>query len=397
MSGVQQEPIRQPLNIQLPADLMDIYKRIRGAGKDFYVVGGAVRDALLGKSPKDYDMATDATPDQVIKILKSHGRLRLDLTGKSFGVVRVKTPDDNEYEIATFREDIGKGRRPDAVSFTSIEGDVKRRDLTVNALFYDIAKGEVVDYVGGIQDIEKGVIRAVGNPADRFDEDKLRVLRAVRFAGRMGSELDDETADAIRKDPYLEGVSADRISEEFKKGISQAMQVPHFLSIMHGLGLFEEIFPDLQVTPDFGQTKDIPAQLALLLRDNDPMEVSSVLKGMRYTGDETKLSTFLIKLMDISPETAPSLKSQFKKFPDAAQASIGELAKEDAFHPNDYVADGFLQFAQSPPAANPRELMAQGLKGPDIGKAMEDAERQAYLNLIGEATLRSCIRQMLVD
>ena len=306
MSGVQQEPTREPLGLSLPDDLMDIYNRIRRAGKEFYVVGGAVRDALLGKSPKDYDVATDATPDQVIKILKSHGRLRLDLTGKSFGVVRVRTPDDNEYEIATFREDIGKGRRPDAVSFTTIESDVKRRDLTVNALFYDIAAGEVVDYVGGIQDIKDGVIRAVGDPADRFDEDKLRVLRAVRFAGRMGSDLDEETTQAIISDPYLEGVSADRISEEFKKGISQALQVPHFLSIMYDLGLFEEIFPDLQINPEFGQTKDVPAQLALLLRDNDAALVASTLKGMRYTNDEAKLTSFLIKLLNITPAAAPA-------------------------------------------------------------------------------------------
>ena len=394
MSEIKKEPVREPMNLSLPSDLMDIYDRVRGSGKELYVVGGAVRDALLGQTPKDYDLATDATPDQVIKILQSHGQLKLDLTGKSFGVVRVKTPDGNEYEIATFREDIGKGRRPEGVSFTSIEGDVKRRDLTVNALFYDINAGEVVDYVGGIRDVEDGVIRAVGDPADRFDEDKLRVLRAVRFAGRMGSELDDATAEAIKKDPYLEGVSADRISEEFKKGISQAMQVPHFLSILEELGLFEEVFPDLMINTDFEPTRDIPAQLALLLRDNDVNTVTPVLKGMRYTGEEIKLAKFLIKLMSISPDSAPALKKEFGKFPDSAQASIKELTTSEAM--SDYTAKGFLEFAQQPLAADPQELMAQGLKGPAIGKAMEDAERVAYLDLVGEATLRSCIRQILV-
>lgn len=185
------EEVRMPLRMDLPADMVKLAKIIHSAGHELYVVGGAVRDALLGKEPKDYDVATDAQPEKILQILARHPEYKTLEIGKSFGIINVITPEGNEYEVATFREDIGKGRRPDAVAFTTIENDVKRRDLTINALFYDIAKGEVVDFVGGIEDIKNGVVRAVGDPTERFDEDRLRILRVIRFAARMGAGMDE--------------------------------------------------------------------------------------------------------------------------------------------------------------------------------------------------------------
>ena len=244
-------PARQPLDIPVPEDLQDIHSRMKYAGRELYLVGGAVRDALMGKSPKDYDVATNASPEEVIKILQKDPKLKLDLTGKSFGVVRVKTPAGGEYEIATFREDIGKGKGT-SVKFSTIENDVRRRDLTINALFYDMDSGEVVDYVGGIKDIEDGVIRAVGEPGQRFDEDRIRILRAVRFAGRMGSNLDPATKQAILEDNALidtetgAPIPGDRITEEFIKGIKSAQDVGHFLSLVQELELFDQIFTRLR-------------------------------------------------------------------------------------------------------------------------------------------------------
>ena len=134
------------LKLNIPSDIKKLYKLFKKSGKQLYVVGGAVRDAILGKSPKDFDITTDAKPDEVLKIAKQ-GKFKSVEVGKQFGVVVV-----GGHEIATFRKDIGKGRRPDAVDFTDIKGDVKRRDLTINALFYDIGKGTIVDLVGGIAD-----------------------------------------------------------------------------------------------------------------------------------------------------------------------------------------------------------------------------------------------------
>ena len=207
-------------NIPVPEDIKKIKDIFIKNGHKLFVVGGAVRDALLGKSPKDWDLATDAVPDKVEAMMKGAG-LKTIPTGKAFGVINVFT-DNDEFEIATFRKDLSGGRRPDAVEFTDIQTDVLRRDLTINALFFDIDTNEVVDLVGGVEDLKNGVVRTVGNPADRFGEDRLRILRAIRFAGRFGSELDPAVEAALKKDNSLKGVSPERIRDEFLKGIKTA-------------------------------------------------------------------------------------------------------------------------------------------------------------------------------
>ena len=191
----------QSLKLNVPKDVLDLHSLFKKNKRELYVVGGAVRDALLGQKPKDFDLATDAKPEEVVKILKSGGVETIGEVGQAFGVVIAKTPDFPEgMEIATFREDIGSGRRPDAVKFSTIDKDVLRRDLTINALFYDIDRGEVVDLVGGVADIMSNTIRTVGQAQLRFDEDRLRVLRALRFAGRTGSKLEKYTPAAIQAD-----------------------------------------------------------------------------------------------------------------------------------------------------------------------------------------------------
>jgi tRNA nucleotidyltransferase/poly(A) polymerase len=384
------EPTRMPLNIPIPDDLRNISDAFSAEGQELYIVGGAVRDALLNKAPKDYDLATGAAPEAVIDIVSKDPGSKVDLTGKSFGVVRVNTEDGNEYEIATFRKDIGSGRRPDAVEFTSIEDDVNRRDLTINALFYDMDSGEVVDYVGGIEDIKSGVVKAVGDPSERFQEDKLRILRAVRFAGRMGSDLDPETEAAIMEDNDLTEVSPERTRDELIKGLTSSQDIGHFLGLLDKLDLFPQIFPGLQVDPGApAAAKDVPAQLSLILADNDPEQVKRVLKTMKYTKDEVDTVAFMLKFPDIVRETAPAVKKEFIRLKmDPAQ--LQEFTKPAGVPKK--VVDAFLAFAEAPPAASPKDLMAQGLKGPDIGKAMQDAESEAYAQMLGE--LRQYIRHM---
>jgi len=387
-----EEPQRVPLDIPIPADLKDIHKRMKYAGRELFLVGGAVRDTLLGKSPKDYDVATNASPEEVIKILQKDSRLRLDLTGKQFGVVRVKTPDDGEYEIATFREDIGKGKNT-SVKFSTIENDVNRRDLTINALFYDMDSGEVVDYVGGIKDIEDGIIRAVGNPADRFDEDKLRILRAVRFAGRMGSDLDHATKEAILEDNELTDVTADRITEEFVKGIKSAQDPTHFLSLMQELNLFEQVLPGLNIKLSTQGSTDHKAQIAALLVGNPVGDVSGQLKKMRYSNDEIKTIKFLLQMLLMNKDTAASLKNSFKRQSINSEHLYNFAKLVDGLPPAR--VDQFLAFAGAPPAGNPKELMAQGLKGPEIGHAMAAAEAEAYVQIVGE--VRRYVRGILKE
>ena len=162
-SGYKKVNESKKLKLNVPSDIKKIHKLFKKSGKKLFVVGGAVRDAILGKNPKDFDLATDAKPDEVLKIAKDGGLKTVEV-GKQFGVVIV-----GGHEIATFRKDIGKGRRPSAVDYTDIEGDVKRRDLTINALFYDMDRGNIVDLVGGIADLKKKKIRTVGKGSERFD------------------------------------------------------------------------------------------------------------------------------------------------------------------------------------------------------------------------------------
>ena len=196
-----------------------VIERLRESGHTAYLAGGCVRDELLGSAPKDYDVATDAPPDRVSMLFP-----RTREVGRAFGVVHVPI-EGIVTEVATFRTESSYSdrRRPDEVRFASAEEDAHRRDFTINALFIDPldtserAGGRVIDYVGGRADLESRVVRAVGDPDERLAEDDLRALRAVRFAARLGFEIDPETAGAIRAHAgELIGVSRERIGEEIR-------------------------------------------------------------------------------------------------------------------------------------------------------------------------------------
>lgn len=161
---------------------------LRDAGHTVYFAGGAVRDRLLGKSPKDYDLATSATPEEVQALFK-----KSDAVGEHFGVIIVKDTED-AVEVATFRTDgsYKDGRHPDKVFFSTPEEDALRRDFTINGLFEDPFTGEVIDFVGGQEDLKNGILRAIGNPSERFQEDALRLLRAIRFATVTDFQLDQK-------------------------------------------------------------------------------------------------------------------------------------------------------------------------------------------------------------
>jgi poly(A) polymerase len=201
-----------------------ICSTLRGSGYQAYLVGGCVRDILLGREPADYDVATDATPDRVEEIFPN------SLTvGAQFGVVVViaESSEENnlQVEVATFRSDVGysDGRHPDAVLYTkSTEEDVKRRDFTINGLLLDPKTNEVLDYVGGRDDLDAGIIRAIGQPEARFREDKLRMLRAVRFAARFGYTIEPEAFRAIQRlAPEVVQVSAERLRDELTKLLTE--------------------------------------------------------------------------------------------------------------------------------------------------------------------------------
>lgn len=225
----------------MKSEAVKIVKRLRAKGHEAYLVGGCVRDMLMGKIPKDWDVATSATPDEIMDTFP-----KTIPVGARFGVVIVRSRGEN-YEVATFREEWGyaDGRRPDGVRFSTAKADARRRDFTINGLFYDPVADEVIDYVGGRKDLRRGVVRAIGDPRDRFEEDKLRMLRAVRFAAGFYFRIDKRTGRAIREHASeINRVSAERIREELVKVLTGNDPV-RGTELMDESGLLDAVLPEV--------------------------------------------------------------------------------------------------------------------------------------------------------
>jgi poly(A) polymerase len=225
---------------------VEVVRRLREAGHEALWAGGCVRDELLGLVPKDYDVATSAPPEAVRGLFR-----RTIAVGAAFGVVEVLGPRTDagplKVQAATFRADgtYSDGRRPDAVVFSSAREDALRRDFTINGMFFDPLENRLVDYVGGQEDLRAKVLRAIGDPALRFTEDKLRMLRAVRMAARFEFTIDPITADAIRAmAPEIRVVSAERIADELRKILMDRHRA-RGMRLFVDLGLAEPILPEL--------------------------------------------------------------------------------------------------------------------------------------------------------
>lgn len=368
---------RIKFDLAIPSDIQQIKDVFKQNGFKLYVVGGAVRDALLGKTPKDYDLATDAVPDKVEEMMAKANFKTLP-TGKAFGVINVFT-SEGEYEIATFREDLSGGRRPDAVSFTDIEGDVKRRDLTINALFYDIDTHEIVDLVGGVEDLKNGIVRTVGAPEDRFGEDRLRILRAIRFAGRFGNQLDPSTDAALQKDASLEGISGERIRDEFIKGIQSAKSQKNFFQMLDKYKLFDWIFKGLNLNREaFTNGDDYILLLARLLKNNNLDVLRKKLNELKYSADEIKAIAFLIAMLKLDIDTAVTLKKA-EQHAGVTPQQIQKFCKVEGVDPK--LLDAFEKFRLT--VSGPEVMDKMGLKpGPEVGKAIHKIETDNFKSLL---------------
>lgn len=227
------------MNIKIPNDVYKILKTLNDAGYESYIVGGAVRDAVLGNEPHDWDITTNATPDQVKKIFKK----TID-TGLQHGTVTAML-NSVGYEITTYRIDgeYEDNRRPSSVEFTTdLSKDLQRRDITFNAMAMD-KEGNVVDLYNGIQDLRDGIVRSVGDPNERIQEDALRMLRAIRFSARYGFQLDENFRNAIKNNAHLiKNVSYERIESEVTKIITS--NHPEQFLELYNLGLTQYILPE---------------------------------------------------------------------------------------------------------------------------------------------------------
>jgi tRNA nucleotidyltransferase/poly(A) polymerase len=227
---------------------LEILRKIRDAGFTAVLAGGSVRDRLLGREAKDYDIATDALPGQIEALFP-----KTVAVGKAFGVI-VVVQDGIETEVTTFRTDGGyqDGRRPESVDFCGAEEDAKRRDFTINGMFYDPIADKVIDYVGGKADLEEKIIRAIGDPDRRFAEDHLRMLRAVRFAHTLGFAIEPATRTAVRNHADdLAKISIERIEHEFSRILVESIRPGDALAELVELGLMKHIIPE--ILPMIGQ------------------------------------------------------------------------------------------------------------------------------------------------
>ena len=251
---------------------MDVARRLGAAGYRALLAGGCVRDRLLGNDPDDYDVATSATPTEVSAIFP-----KSNLVGAHFGVVIVKH-GGHQVEVATFRTDGSylDGRRPDCVEFSTPEEDAKRRDFTINGLFEDPVDGRVIDYVGGIDDLKSRRLRAIGNPEARFQEDALRLMRAVRFATRLGFEIESETRAALGSCAGLLGkISVERIRDEFSR-ILTGPDRRRGVELLVDTGLMHHIVPEVydligcEQPPEFHPEGDVYTHTMIMLEMLDP-------------------------------------------------------------------------------------------------------------------------------
>ena len=218
-----------------------IVRRLVDAGFRAVFAGGCVRDRILGVEPKDFDIATDARPEVVLKLFD-----RTVAVGAKFGVIAVIVGDD-QFEVATFRADAVylDGRRPSAVRFGAIEEDAIRRDFTIGGMFYDPIADRLIDLVGGMRDLRAGIIRAIGNPDERFEEDHLRILRAIRFAARLNFTIDPATWSAmLRSAPKITQIAAERIGEEIAMMMTEG-GAARAMDLMMASGLMQLLLPEV--------------------------------------------------------------------------------------------------------------------------------------------------------
>jgi poly(A) polymerase len=309
----------------------NICRRLREAGHQAYLVGGCVRDILLGREPADYDVSTDATPERVQQLFPHSLAV-----GAQFGVIIVLEDGGGEdslpVEVATFRSDIGysDGRHPDRVVYTSsAREDVKRRDFTINALLLDPATEQVLDYVGGRDDLKAGIIRAIGRAEDRLREDKLRMVRAVRFAARFRYGIEQQTFAAIeRLAPEIHQVSPERLRDELTKLLTEGSARRAF-ELLDEARLLPELLPEIarmkgvQQPPQYHPEGDVWTH-TLLMIDKLPAGCSPTLAWGVLLHDVGKPPTF-------APPAGPDGRIRFDEHAEVGARMAEEICRRFRF------------------------------------------------------------------
>lgn len=386
-----------PYKINVPNEILELHNKLNKYGIQTFLVGGCVRDSLLGITPKDYDLATSSIPDRILEALHKEGYRAIE-TGKAFGVINAILPSGEEVELASFRQDIGStdSRRPDSIRFTDMKQDSIRRDITYNSMFYDIDREEIIDFVGGIEDLKQGITRTVGKPDERFKEDKLRKLRLIRFSARMDSDIDEKADESLLRDNNLQGISAERIRDEFLKGIKGIKSVVRFLNLLNKYKFFDWIFPNLIIKKDFVEEKDYIVLIAYMLEDNDIIKLKKELNQLTYTAKEIKAIVFLITFLKKYKDNFIQNIIYLKRLCSHSGLNNEQIKKYASYNNLDsHLVNAFLNFRLT---VSGEEFLAKGLIGADIAKEIEKSEIENFeKKLSGLNEVRNVVRNIIKD
>ena len=290
------------MHITLPTKVKQIISKLEKADFEAYAVGGCVRDSILGRSPEDWDITTSAKPEEVKRLFST----TID-TGLQHGTVTVVIEKEG-FEVTTFRldGDYTDGRHPDRVAFTSsLTEDLRRRDFTINAMAYSEKRG-LIDEFDGERDLEDGVIRAVGDACERFSEDALRMLRAIRFAGQLNFKIADETFDAIKElSPNIAKVSVERIAKELEKLLLSGN--PEYIALVYETGIFSVIAPEVAMLFENGE---ISASTKALSRASFPekKELYQIRLAIFLEGLGADKAAKLLKRLKLDNDTINTVK-----------------------------------------------------------------------------------------
>jgi len=370
----------------IPNSIKEISILFKENGKELYLVGGAVRDFLNNENPKDFDLCTNATPDEILNIVGN--KYKTTEQGKSFGVIVIYTKDQPMgIEVATFREDIyddklGITRNPE-VKFSTIEKDVLRRDIPFNAMFYDLEKRKIIDLVGGAEDIKNKVTRFVGNPNDRIIEDPLRILRLLRFSCRYDFNIDNDTKKSIidNKD-NLSIISKERIYDEFKKSWSQSKNFNNYLKYITEFDMWEQVFPGSKINTDLIESKDFVVVMSNLFKSESTKGLEDKLVQdykIPNSPESGKIATQMVFLINLLGLTIDEVPEMYKK---KVQCSIKDttiLEWLDVNSINDPVKIKFVEFK---PSVSSKELMDRGITGRELGLEIKRLEIENFKKLL---------------
>jgi poly(A) polymerase len=378
----------------LPKEVKDLHKTFNKAGLKMFLVGGAVRDFLMGKEPKDYDIVTNTDPDVTIDMVNNSDKFELAVdgtVGKRFGVIIVKHKDNigDSMEIAATRVDVTKGRNPKVKLGVSLEQDAQRRDLKINSLYYDLDSKNILDFTGGLDAVQNNKATFVGDITERIKEDPLRILRYCRFMATIGDNPSREEIKAIKSNNKLEmeldgetqRVSQEAIWVEFEKAWNKAKDFKDYINFLTLFDMWNEVFPSVTINTDIKPTKSFNIMLAQLFSNIEVKNIRNFLVNELKFPDKPGSKTasivdFLLRLRNFTKDDVFVFEKEMKRLPIVDKDII------EFYNIFNLKQKHFKAFLKYKPVADTKELIKKGFKGKELGEEINRINKEAFLKIL---------------